>query len=74
MTPEQIESEIYGDGGYYDRVVDAMNKDLTGSIKKLGVTRQNLLIFRTLKKDGKFQSYKPKLETIERYAKGLGVE
>jgi hypothetical protein len=73
FTPEEIECAIYGDGGYYDRVVSAMNADLQGSIKKTGATRQMLLIFRTLKKNGEFK-YKPKLETIEKYAKALGVE
>ncbi len=74
MTPEQIESEIYGDGGLYDRVVVAMNKERTGIIaRKLEISSQSLNLFKSYKRDGIY-SEKPTFRIISKYAQKLGVE
>lgn len=74
LTPREIESAIYGENGLYDRVIIAMNKERTGIIaRKLEISSQQVDSFKGYKKDGVYSS-KPKLETIAKYAKGLGVE
>ena len=67
LTIDELEQQIYGEGGLLFRVKDKIHElGIREVVKIMDVSTQSVYIFINYKR--------PKLETITKYARAVGVE
>jgi len=70
-----IEKEIYGPGGLFERVVRFIDAEpMENVMKQTGKKRQYIDLFRRQFKNPDSFDYRPKFDTIKEMAEKLGVE